>query len=93
MKTIQVLILFILTVILTAPSLAMDLDTARANKSVTELPNGFLQANNDAAKALVEDINKKRKSFYEDIAKKNNIPVEQVGAQAAEKIKAEKKAP
>lgn len=77
----------------TAPTLAMDLDTARANKSVTELPNGFLQANNDAAKALVEDINKKRKSFYEDIAKKNNIPVEQVGAQAAEKIKAEKKAP
>lgn len=93
MKTIQVLILFILTVMSTAPTLAMDLDTARANKSVTELPNGFLQANNDAAKALVEDINKKRKSFYEDIAKKNNIPVEQVGAQAAEKIKAEKKAP
>ncbi len=55
------------------------LDTARANKSVTELPKGYLQANNDAAKALVEDINKKRKAFYEDIAKKNNIPVETGG--------------
>lgn len=93
MKTIPFLILFIFATTFVTHSLAMDLDTARANKSVTELPNGFLQANNDAAKALVEDINKKRKSFYEDIAKKNNIPVEQVGAQAAEKIKAERKAP
>jgi uncharacterized protein YdbL (DUF1318 family) len=93
MKTIKFLFLFILTTTFVFSALAMDLETARSNKSVTELPTGYLQANNDAAKSLVEDINKKRKSFYEDIAKKNNIPVEQVGAQAAEKIKAERKAP
>lgn len=63
-----------------------DLDTARANNSITELPNGFIKANNDRMKAFADEINKKRKQAYEDIAKKNGLTVEQVGQQAAKKI-------
>jgi uncharacterized protein YdbL (DUF1318 family) len=65
---------------------ALDLDEARSKRLVTELPTGFIKANDDQAKKLVEEINKKRKQAYEDIAKKNGIPVEAVGAQAAKKI-------
>ena len=87
------IILFLaLTTFTAAPTFALDLETARSSKAVTELPSGFLKANNDSAKSLVDDINAKRKSFYEDIAKKNGLSVEQVGEQAAKKIAAEKPA-
>jgi uncharacterized protein YdbL (DUF1318 family) len=63
-----------------------DLDKARAEKLVTELPNGFLKANAADAKTFVDKVNAKRKQHYEEIAKKNGITVEQVGVHAAQKI-------
>ena len=38
--------------------------------------------------ALVREINAKRRAAYEDIAKQN-VPIDQVGAVTAEKIKAQ----
>lgn len=65
---------------------ATDLDSARADKSITELPSGYIKANKDSVKAFADEVNAKRKQTYEEIAKKNGIPVEQVASQAAKKI-------
>lgn len=89
-NTILSLMFIFVATLSTSVAFGLDLETARSSKAVTELPNGFLKANNESAKSLVEDINAKRKSFYEDIAKKNGLTVEQVGEQAAKKIAAEK---
>jgi uncharacterized protein YdbL (DUF1318 family) len=39
--------------------------------------------------ALVREINAKRRAAYEDIAAKQNVPIDQVGAVTAEKIKSQ----
>ena len=70
---------------------AVTLDEARSNKQVDELPTGYVKANDEKVKALVEEVNAKRRAAYEDIAKKNGLTVDQVAAQAAKKIQANKK--
>jgi len=75
---------------------AAPLGDARAAGLVGERPDGYLAAVQpnpppDIA-ALVKDINAKRRAAYEDIAKKQNVPVDEVGALTAEKIKAKARA-
>src|SRR5215813_2940477 len=75
---------------------AAPLDDARAAGLVGERPDGYLAAVQpnpppDIA-ALVKEINAKRRAAYEDIAKKQNVPVDEVGALTAEKIKAKARA-
>lgn len=65
---------------------ALDLDSARASKAVRELPTGYVEAVDPTAKSLVDEVNTKRKQTYEELAKKNGLPVEQVAAQGAKKI-------
>lgn len=65
---------------------AIDLDSARAAKTIRELPTGYVQSTDASTKALEAEVNAKRKVAYEEIAKKNNIPVDQVAAQAGKKL-------
>ena len=74
-------------VVISISAQALDLDEARSKKLVKELPSGYLETVDETAKALVEEVNSKRKKHYEAIAKENKIPVEQVAIKAAEKIK------
>jgi uncharacterized protein len=75
----------------TAESWAAPLDDAKAAGLIGELPDGYVAAvqpnppSNIAA--LVRQINAKRQAVYEDLATEENVPVAQVGALAAEKIK------
>ena len=67
------------------------LDDAKAAGLIGELPDGYVAAvqpnpSPDIA-ALVRQINTKRQAVYEDLATEENVPVAQVGALAAEKIK------
>lgn len=70
---------------------AGPLDDAKAAGLIGERPDGYVAAVQpnpapDIA-ALVRDINAKRLAAYEDIAAKQNVPIDQVGAVTAEKIK------
>jgi len=72
-------------------SWAAPLDDAKAAGLIGERPDGYVAAVQpnpppDIA-ALVRDINAKRLAAYQDIAAKQNVPVDQVGAVTAEKIK------
>ncbi|MBX7146150.1 MAG: YdbL family protein [Alphaproteobacteria bacterium] len=71
-------------------SYAQSLDDAKAAGLIGEKNDGFVGAVKQPADAkitsLIETINAKRQKAYQDIAGKQNVPVEQVGALAAEKI-------
>lgn len=79
------------------PALALDLDEARAKGVVGERADGYVAAvkekPSDEVKALVADINAKRRAAYEEIAKRNGAPVEAVAALAGQKMLAEKAQP
>lgn len=69
---------------------AADLDSAKAEGWIGERPNGYLGlVRSDApgdVKALVEDVNAKRRARYEQIARQQGAPlgeVEKVGGQTA----------
>lgn len=70
---------------------AGPLDDAKAAGLVGERPDGFVAAvppnPSPDIRALVDSINAKRQAAYADIGQKENVPVSQVGALAAEKIK------
>ena len=77
--------------LLGAPAIsAATLDDAKAAGQVGEAPDGYVHLVNDGApadvKALVKDINAKRKAKYESIAKKRGVPVEAVATQAGAKL-------
>jgi uncharacterized protein YdbL (DUF1318 family) len=69
---------------------AATLDDAKAAGQVGEAPDGYVHLVDPGApagvKALVEDINAKRKAKYADIAKKRNAPIEAVAVQAGAKL-------
>ncbi len=78
--------------LLLAPSLpawALSLAEAKAKGWVGERADGYLGLVDPnapaAAKALVEEVNAKRRKAYEAIAEKNGVPVEAVAAIAGEK--------
>lgn len=89
MKTTIKFFFTVLTFVSVLSAHAMDegaLDRARADKSITELPDGFVKANNATAQGLADEVNQKRKEAYEDIAKKTGTDIKTVAEQAAKKI-------
>jgi hypothetical protein len=79
------------------PALALDLDEARAKGKVGERADGYVAAVKDDAsdevKALVADVNAKRRAHYEEIAHRTGAPVEAVAALAGQKMLSEKAQP
>lgn len=66
---------------------AISLSEAKNQGLVGEMPNGYLGVVVDSpeAKGLVASVNKKRKSIYMNLARKNKITMQQVTALAGEK--------
>lgn len=66
---------------------AMSLDDAKNQGLVGENSSGYLGlvVNNSEAKAVIDEINEKRKAQYLKLAKKNNLSLAQVEALAAAK--------
>ena len=69
---------------------AATLDGAKAAGQVGEAPDGYVHLVDSSApadvKALVKEINTKRKAKYASIAKKRNAPIEAVAVQAGAKL-------
>ena len=69
---------------------ASTLDDAKAAGQVGEAPDGYVHLVDKNApagvKALVDDVNAKRKAKYESIAKKRGAPVKAVAVQAGAKL-------
>lgn len=82
----RLLMLFTLT-FLSLNAFAMSLQEAKSQGYLGEQLNGYLGlvTNNAEAKAVMDDVNKKRRAHYETIAKKNNISATDVAKLAAEK--------
>lgn len=72
---------------------AGQLDDAKDAGQIGERPDGYVAAVDQDPpadiEALVETINNKRRLAYAKIAASEGVPIEQVGALAAEKIKAQ----
>lgn len=66
---------------------AISLSDAKTQGLVGEMPNGYLGVVVESveAKSLVASVNKKRKSIYMNLARKNKITMQQVTALAGEK--------
>jgi uncharacterized protein YdbL (DUF1318 family) len=76
--------------LLSLSAVAANLDSAKADGWIGEQPNGYLGLVRDDApgdvKALVNDVNAKRKARYQQIASQQGAPlaeVEKVGGQTA----------
>jgi len=69
---------------------AQSMDEAKAAGQIGEGPDGFLHVVDRGApaevKALVRDINARRKASYEEIARKRGVPLDAVAAQAGSKL-------
>lgn len=80
--------LFVLPLLLLAFSVtAIELDQAKDQGLVGEQTDGYLGIikQGDGVQALVQEINSKRKAKYEQLARQNNIKLEQVEALAGKK--------
>lgn len=66
---------------------AMSLQEAKSQGYLGEQLNGYLGLvqNNSDAKAVMDEVNNKRRAHYETIAKKNNISAADVAKLAGEK--------
>lgn len=68
---------------------AASLAQAKSQGMVCELPTGYLAPTGkatDDVKAMVKDINQKRKAEYTRIANAHKVTVEQVGKLTAQKL-------
>lgn len=76
-------------------ALALTLDEAKAQGLVGEKVDGYIGAvvasPNAEVQALITSTNDGRRQVYADLAKRNNISVDQVGAVSAEKLRANAK--
>ena len=84
MRTIFISML-LSTALISMPLQASPLDDARAAGHVIETPNGYVRENGNVSqhiKALVADVNKRRREAYARIAKKNGISAEQVASES-----------
>ncbi|SEL72853.1 hypothetical protein SAMN05216262_11934 [Colwellia chukchiensis] len=72
---------------LTFTAWAISLEDAKQQGLVGEMPNGYLGVvvKSAATKQLVDNVNKKRRSIYLDLARKNKITMAQVTALAGQK--------
>jgi uncharacterized protein YdbL (DUF1318 family) len=84
------LVTLLLGLLLALSAAAADLDSAKNDGWIGEKPDGYLGLVRDDApadvKALVQDVNSKRKARYQEIARQQGAPlseVEKVGGQTA----------
>jgi len=80
--------------LLAQPAYSIDLQTAKSQGLVGETPSGYLEAVKQAApevKALIDNVNSKRKAKYKEIAARNKTSLKAVeelaGKKAIEKSK------
>jgi uncharacterized protein YdbL (DUF1318 family) len=89
-KSLLASLLAVLVLAFAVPAMADPLDDARAAGQIGERPDGYVGAVSANApaniKSLVQSTNAKRLAVYTDIAQKQGVPVEQVGALTAEKL-------
>ncbi len=77
--------LLLVALLVSMPLQASPLDDARKAGQVSEMRDGYVKASGSASKAvrnLVADVNKRRRSAYGKIAKKNGLSVSQVAAES-----------
>jgi uncharacterized protein YdbL (DUF1318 family) len=90
MRSALVLLALMGPTLVAPPALAADLGGAKAAGQVGERPDGYVglvESNAPAeVKALVEDVNRRRRAKYSEVAQKNGIPVEAVAARAGAKL-------
>lgn len=83
------LVLSAMLALVSGPAHAASLEQAKNQGMVCELPTGYLQATNSATpdiKAMVNNINAKRKAEYTRIANENNVKPEDVGVLTGKKL-------
>lgn len=85
-----ILSIFLSVLIFTSSANAMDLNTARKTGVVGEKPDGYIAAIDPAPPAevinLVNQVNAKRKSAYEQVSKKNGQSLSVVESLAGQKL-------
>jgi hypothetical protein len=87
MRTPRLPLLLIL-VLLAAPALAIDLESAKRQGLVGEQPDGYLGAVRPSPEAteLVRSVNEQRRQSYQDLAKRNGLSVDSVATLAGRKL-------
>lgn len=90
MKKVLLPIMLLLSLAASSLALALTLDEAKAQGLVGEKVDGYVAAvvasPNAEVQALIRSTNDGRRQVYADLAKRNNIPIEQVGILSAEKL-------
>lgn len=83
----RILAAICLTVLASAPAMALDLDEAKARGLVGEVNSGYIAAvdSSPEVQKLVDDINQKRREYYQKIADKNGISLLAVEVRAGQK--------
>ena len=86
-KTINKMGLAIAILAITFSAWAISLDQAKQKGLVGEMPNGYLGivVASSEVSSLVASVNKKRKSIYINLARKNKITMQQVTVLAGKK--------
>ena len=81
-------ILVIVAIFASSSAFALDLHSARSSGVVVEKSTGYIEVVKSSAEseALVAEVNAKRKSEYEKIAKTKNVSVDIVATEAAKEI-------
>jgi uncharacterized protein YdbL (DUF1318 family) len=81
-------LLFSVLLALSFSAAAAPLDDAKRAGYVIEIPTGYVEATPEApasTKALVDDINERRRQAYERIGQRNGITADQVGVESYRK--------
>jgi uncharacterized protein YdbL (DUF1318 family) len=90
MKKFAMLIGLLLSVGFSSLVWAQSLDQAKSQGLVGEKVDGYIAAvvasPSPEIQALIQSTNDGRRKAYEELARRNNIPVEQVGIVSAEKL-------
>ena len=83
MRTLRLPLLLTL-VLLAAPALAIDLESAKRQGLVGEQPDGYLGAVRQSPEAaeLVRAVNEQRRQSYQDLAKRNGVSADSVATLA-----------
>ena len=79
----------LMSLLIGTPALALELDAAKSQGLVGERADGYLgivvESPSAEVKALVEDVNAKRRARYQQIASNNNIDLADVEARAGQR--------
>jgi uncharacterized protein YdbL (DUF1318 family) len=77
---------FAVVLIAAGPLAAQSLDSLRASGAVGERFDGYAEARDSSAAALVKTVNAKRRQIYEQRAKAQGVSADQVGRVYAKEI-------